>query len=182
MMITSGVFAAFSIWRRSPSYSAYWPYITDPVLLPMVLALIAGRGFWSGIDFLEAHNPRLRQLRIITVLLFVSLGLAVCALAPDISNDPNRPDWALATKAFLIDLGLFTVRRKWFNQTIPTAVVVLRGAALSAILPAASAPITSIMFWEFADLQSFLGWALTLAIAIAGLSMYLVYGTSHDAT
>jgi hypothetical protein len=180
VLLTTALAATLNAVRRSLPYDQGWPEFTDPVLIPTGVALVIGRGLWSGLNFLEVYNPRLRTARATTGALFVLIGTAVCRLSPQVNQLSDEPTWALSIKAFLIAFGVFGLVRIRWTYPIAAAVVVIRAAASAALLQS-NMTLVKIVFWETDSSRSVLSWALSIGIAALALAVYTVRGLRWDA-
>jgi hypothetical protein len=180
VLLTTALAATLNTIRRSPSYREGWPQFTDPVLIPTGVALVIGRALWSGLNFLEVHNPRLRTARATTGLGFLLIGTAVCRLSPQVNKLSNEPTWALSIKAFLIAFGLFGLIRIRWTYPVAAGAVVIR-AAVSAALLESNLTLVKIVFWETDSSRSVLSWSLSIGIAALALAVYTVRGLRWDA-
>jgi hypothetical protein len=180
VLLTSALVATLNAIRRSSSYQEGWPEFTDPALIPTGVALVIGRALWSGLNFLEVHNPRLRTVRLTTGLLFALLGTAVCRLSPQVGPIRNGPTWTLSVKAFLIAFGLFGLIRIRWTYPVAAGAVVIRAAAAAALLES-NKPLVKIALWETDSSRSLLSWSLSIGMAALALGIYAVRGLRWDA-
>jgi hypothetical protein len=171
------VAAAFSLWRSSSAYGKGWPEITDPILVPVLLALVFGRALWSGVDFIEARNPRLVRVRAITGLSYVGFGAAVCRLSPQVGPVEAGHTWCVSIRAFLISVGIFGLVKVRFSYLLASACVVVRATA-GVLLPSPTDTVTRLFLWEFTTSASVQGWLASLSVAAISIMVFARAGTS----
>ncbi len=177
VLVVGAIASAFSLWRSSSAYGKSWPEITDPILVPVLLALVLGRALWSGVDFMEARNPRLVSIRAFTGLLYVGFGTAVCRLSPQIGPIEAGQTWCISVRAFLISIGIFGLVKARLSYLVAATCVVIRATA-GVLLPSPTDVVTRLFLWEFTAAASREGWLASLTVAAISIIVFTKAGTS----